>query len=269
VKPVRVTRGLLLAGVLTTAGLTISTAAYAAAPGAVVRTAGGALSVRTGPGTSFDRVGTLAPGTPLTIACQAAGQRIRGRVSISSGWDLLAGGGYVSHAYVAGAPALPACATAAPQDQAGYLAAIAPLARTWARFSGIPASVTIAQAILESGWGRSDLGRLGNNEFGIKCFGGPGPVAVGCRTYGTSECGSGGCAGTAAAFRVYANLADSFRDHDRFLRANSRYAAALAVRADPNAFATQLQLAGYATDPTYAAKLLGLMGEFNLYQFDH
>jgi len=266
---VRATRGLLLAGVLTTASLMTSTAAYAADPVAVVSTAGGALSVRTGPGTTFDRVGTLAPGTRLTIACQAPGQRIRGRVSTSSGWDLLAAGGYVSHAYVAGAPSLPACATAAPQDRAGYLAAVAPLARTWTRLSGIPASVTVAQAVLESGWGRSDLGRIGNNEFGIKCFGGPGPVAVGCRTYGTSECGNGTCAGTAAGFRVYANLADSFRDHDRFLRANSRYAPALRVRADPDAFATQLQLAGYATDPAYAAKLIGLMAEFNLYQFDH
>jgi len=262
-------RELLLVGVLTAAGLTISTAAYAAEPGAVVRTGGGVLSVRTGPGTTFDRVGTLRPGTRLSIACQAPGQRIRGRVSTSSGWDLLTGGGYVSHAYVAGAPPLAACATSAPQDQAGYLAAVGPLARTWTRLSGIPASVTIAQAVLESGWGRSDLGRLGNNEFGIKCFGGPGPVAVACRAYGTSECGNGQCSGTAAAFRVYANLADSFRDHDRFLRENSRYAPALQVRADPNAFATQLQLAGYATDPAYAAKLLGLMAEFNLYQFDH
>src|SRR5207248_1380437 len=83
-----------------------STAAYAADPVAVVRTAGGALSVRTGPGTTFDRVGTLAPGTRLIIACQAPGQRIRGRVSTSSGWDLLAAGGYVSHAYVAGLPHL-------------------------------------------------------------------------------------------------------------------------------------------------------------------
>src|SRR5438552_6913800 len=133
--------------------------AHAADGVPTVRTAGTVLNVRPGPGTSYQSVGTVRPGAGLAVACQVAGQRINGATGTTAQWDLLADGGYVSHAYVSGGPAAAACPSAAPQDGPAYIAAVAPLARTWARSSGIPASVTIAQAIPESGRGRSPLAR--------------------------------------------------------------------------------------------------------------
>jgi flagellar protein FlgJ len=249
------------------AGGLVGGPAVAAEDAAVVHTGGTVLNVRTGPGISTDRLGSVRRGTRLGIACQAQGQRIHGAVSTTSRWDLLTTGGYVSHAYVSGGATVPACPTATPTDPAQYVAAVAPLARTWARYSGIPASVTVAQAILESGWGGSKLARDGNSQFGIKCFDGPGAVAVGCRSYPTTECAGSACHPAVASFRRYLSIADSFRDHDRFLRLNSRYALALQTR-DPDLFAARLQQAGYATDPGYAAKLIQLMHTADLYRFD-
>src|SRR3982750_1433522 len=182
--------GMVMVGAI---GALVATPAYAADGGALVRTGGTVLNIRTGPGTTYAGLGTVRSGTRLGIACQVAGQRIRGAVATSAQWDLLTSGGYVSHAYVSGAPPVAACPSAAPVDGPAYIAAVAPLARTWARSSGIPASVTIAQAIIESGWGRSALARDGNSQFGIKCFGGPGAVAAACRSYPTSECVNGTC----------------------------------------------------------------------------
>jgi hypothetical protein len=255
----------LVAAALAVVGL-FATPAYADSDVGTVSTGGTALNVRTGPATTYERIGSLGRGAHITIACQTDGQPIQGRVSTSAVWDLLTTGGYVSHAYIVGGTAS-LCPTAAPTDPAAYIASAVPLARTWRLRSGVPASVTIAQAILESGWGRSALARDGNSQFGIKCFGWPGPIAIGCRSYATSECDSTGCHPSVASFRMYRNLADSFADHDRFLRVNPRYQIALAVTADPDLFAQRLQQAGYATDPTYAAKLIGLMHTYNLYQY--
>jgi peptidoglycan hydrolase FlgJ len=66
---------------------------------------------------------------------------------------------------------------------------------------------------------------------------------------------------------MYRDLADSFADHDRFLRVNPRYDIALAVTTNPDLFAQRLQQAGYATDPNYASKLIALMHTCNLYQY--
>jgi mannosyl-glycoprotein endo-beta-N-acetylglucosaminidase len=255
----------LVAGAIAGAG-PFATPAYADTNTGTVSTAGTALNLRTGPATTYERIGSLARGTHITIACQTTGQQINGRVSTSAVWDLLTTGGYVSHAYVAGGTA-PPCPTAAPTDPPAYIATAVPLARTWRLRSGIPASVTIAQAILESGWGRSALARDGNSQFGIKCFGWPGPIAIGCRDYATSECDSSGCHPAVASFRMYRSIADSYADHDRFLRVNPRYGIALAVTTNPDLFAERLQQAGYATDPTYAAKLIALMHTYNLYQY--
>jgi mannosyl-glycoprotein endo-beta-N-acetylglucosaminidase len=161
----------LVVGVLAAVGL-FATPAYADTDVGTVDTGGTALNVRTGPATTYERIGSLGRGAHVTIACQSAGQAIQGRVSTSAVWVLLATGGYISHAYVLGGTA-PACPIAAPTDPAAYVASAVPLARTWRLRSGVPASVTIAQAILESGWGRSALAHDGNSQFGIKCFGWP------------------------------------------------------------------------------------------------
>jgi flagellar protein FlgJ len=133
----------------------------------------------------------------------------------------------------------------------------------------VPASVTIAQAIMESGWARRALSATDRNYFGIKCFGDPGPIATGCHAYRTWECDSKGrCFTTTASFRAYATAADSYVDHGRFLRTNSRYAGAFRYNRNADEFARRIWKAGYATDPRYVAKLTGLMRQYHLYRFD-
>ena len=149
---------------------------------------------------------------------------------------------------------------AAPGAQAGF-----------AEF-GVPASVTLAQAVLESGWGRFHLGAA-NNYFGIKAFarGGRvdvGPIASGFVVRQTHEVVGGRDVVVSARFRSYRSLGDSMRDHGQFLRANSRYAPAFAFSRDPNGFAHAIAKAGYATDPAYADKLIGIMRSNDLYRFD-
>ncbi|MBG0818619.1 glucosaminidase domain-containing protein [Planomonospora sp. ID82291] len=136
------------------------------------------------------------------------------------------------------------------------------------RATGVPASVTLAQAILESGWGRSTLSTRDRNYFGIKCSGGPAGRAAGCRDYPTTECGSGGCGKTTASFRTYRTAADSFADHGDFLASNRRYRAAFAHTGDPDRFAQEIAKAGYATDPAYPGKLTALMRTHGLYGYD-
>jgi hypothetical protein len=145
-------------------------------------------------------------------------------------------------------------------------------ARAGAEEFGVPASVTLAQAILESGWGRSHIGAA-NNYFGIKAFAHDGrvdvgPIATGFVTVPTKEVVGGSVVTVMARFRSYRSLADSMRDHGRFLRANARYRPAFAHSSDPNAFARAIAKAGYATDPAYADKLISLMRANDLYRFD-
>jgi Mannosyl-glycoprotein endo-beta-N-acetylglucosaminidase len=133
--------------------------------------------------------------------------------------------------------------------------------------TGVPASVTVAQAILESDWGRSRLTRQGNNLFGIKALGSvTGPAGV--VTLATWEYVDGGAVVVQAPFKAYKTLEQSIDDHGGFFVRNRRYGAALAVANDARAFARAIQDAGYATDPSYAAKLIGLMDRYNLYRFD-
>ncbi|HCU50408.1 MAG TPA: glucosaminidase, partial [Micromonosporaceae bacterium] len=134
--------------------------------------------------------------------------------------------------------------------------------------SRVPASVTIAQAILESGWGRSTLTRDDHNYFGMKCFGGPGAVALGCRDYVTHECSGQDCWTTHADFRAYRNATDSYVDHGKQLSGLSRYSEAMQHTGDPDRFAREIHEAGYATSPTYSDKLINLMQQYDLYQYD-
>lgn len=133
--------------------------------------------------------------------------------------------------------------------------------------TGVLASVTVAQAILESGWGQSALASAPyHNLFGIKKgFGWTGAVV----NMNTSEFENGKWVTVVAPFRAYGSQMASFQDHTNFLLANSRYAANGVTNA-PNyiAMATGLQAAGYATAPTYASALINLVERYNLQSLD-
>jgi flagellar protein FlgJ len=268
----RLTNGRYVSHAYVRTTATIPTCAPTTVPG-TVRSADGPVNLRTGPTTAFGVQGSAASGARLTLACAIAGESVTGTVRTTTQWDRLADGRYISHAYVA-SPTLPRCPGAAPtppptMTNAQFIASAVPGAQQGWREYGVPASVTIAQAILESGWGRSALSATDRNYFGIKCFGDPGPIAAGCHTYQTFECTKAGtCFTTSASFRTYAKVADSYRDHGHFLRTNSRYRPAFAYTRDADEFLRQIAKAGYATDPKYVDKVKGLMRSHDLYQYD-
>lgn len=132
--------------------------------------------------------------------------------------------------------------------------------------SKVPASVTIAQAILESDWGKSQLAKKAQNYFGIKSSSGPGPAGV--ISMNTWEVIGGANVTVNDGFKAYHNLWESVLEHGHFLADNRRYAPAFKFPNDPKEFARQIHLAGYATDPAYTSKLVNLMNKFNLYQYD-
>ena len=153
-------------------------------------------------------------------------------------------------------------------DTAGFIAACVEPARESRRRYGVPASVTIAQAILESGWGRSELATRANNFFGIKCAAVASPHQVGCVDKETWEHLNGNDVTVTASFRRYASMADSFLDHGLFLTSRPRYAAAFEPGIGADEFARRIHAAGYATDPNYANKLISLMTQYQLRQYD-
>lgn len=165
----------------------------------------------------------------------------------------------------------------APAQNAAFIKSAATAAQQCERQTGVPASITVAQAILESGWGAHHMGNA-NNYFGIKAQVGEegkidfGKIATGYVDQLTKEYDKNGNAYTITAhFRAYANMNDSFVDHGIFLTGNARYRTALDAYAksrDANQFAHGLQNAGYATDPNYANTLISLMKKYDLYQFN-
>ena len=242
-----------------------------------VRSTDGNVNLRGGPSTTALRRGAIPSGMKLNLACAVAGVTVAGTVRTTTQWDRLADGRYISHAYVVAAAAVPLCAgtitkpvSMPVQTHDQFIAAAVQGAQRGWREYGVPASVTIAQAILESGWGRSGLASVDKNYFGIKCQTGRyGTLANGCHLYATQECTKAGvCFDTAATFRTYAAMADSFRDHGNFLRVNSRYQAAFAYTRFANQFIWTVWKAGYATDPNYYTKITTLMAQQNLYQYD-
>jgi len=123
---------------------------------------------------------------------------------------------------------------------------------------GIPASIKLAQALLESANGNSTLAREANNHFGIKCA----SEWSGGRTYKEDDLKDD-------CFRVYERAEDSFRDHSKFLL-RSRYAALFELdRDDYKGWARGLKSAGYATNPRYADLLISLIERYELHQYDH
>ncbi|MCR6481305.1 glucosaminidase domain-containing protein [Amycolatopsis sp. OK19-0408] len=153
--------------------------------------------------------------------------------------------------------------------QAEYVGSAGPIAQAIHAAYDIPASVTVAQSILESNWGRSKLSTAELNYFGFKCVTptSPGPIAVRCASYPTTECIPSPCHPVDAFFRSYASVFDSFRDYGRLLTTSSNYAAALPVRDDPDAFVRAVARK-YATDPEYANKVIKLMDRYDLRRFD-
>ena len=122
---------------------------------------------------------------------------------------------------------------------------------------GIPASITLAQGLLESGNGNSELAREARNHFGIKCT----PDWTGGKSYHDDD-RKNDC------FRKYKDAADSYEDHARFLQ-RPRYAALFELRTtDYKGWAHGLKKAGYATDPRYPQKLIDLIERYELHKLD-
>ena len=145
--------------------------------------------------------------------------------------------------------------------QQAFISQVAPGAIAAQSRYGVPAAVTIAQAIDESGWGQSALALRDHNLFGIK---GTGPA--GADMLPTQEYQNGQYVTVTAPFRVYHNVAESIADHGQLLATNSSYQHAMADRHLPDSFATDLT-GVYATDPNYGSNLIAIMRLYNLYQF--
>ncbi len=121
----------------------------------------------------------------------------------------------------------------------------------------IPASITLAQGILESGAGNSELVKKGNNHFGIKCHGWTG------RTVHKDDDAKQEC------FRAYNNAQESYEDHSKFLTKNKRYSQLFSLSiTDYKGWARGLKACGYATNPNYAPMLINLIELYKLYEYD-
>ena len=122
---------------------------------------------------------------------------------------------------------------------------------------GIPASITLAQGLLESGAGKSRLAVEGNNHFGIKCHSTWKGDVIHADDDELNEC-----------FRKYDDAAESFEDHARFLM-KKRYAPLFELKpTDYKGWAKGLKKCGYATDPSYASKLINIIETYELYVYD-
>lgn len=147
-------------------------------------------------------------------------------------------------------------------SQQAFIQSVAPGAiQGWNEYKVLP-SITVAQAIVESGWGRSALSTQAHNLFGIKgSYNGNSVVMRTREVYG------GRSVYVNANFRAYANNSESVTDHGRFLNVNSRYSNLLG---DTNyvSVANKLRQDGYATDPSYANTLIRFVQTYNLNQLD-
>jgi len=139
-----------------------------------------------------------------------------------------------------------------------YINRYSDLAITHMKLYEIPASITLAQGILESGAGMSDLARYSNNHFGIKCHNGWRGAVVRADDDLPNDC-----------FRKYDRVEDSYQDHSEFLVNGGRYSPLFALSiTDYKGWARGLQNLGYATDRAYANKLIKIIEDYELYRFD-
>lgn len=124
--------------------------------------------------------------------------------------------------------------------------------------SGIPASITMAQGMLESSYGNSRLSREANNHFGIKCA----KTWEGEKIYHDDD-------EVHECFRKYRTVDESYADHSDFIRYSARYASLFELEiTDYVGWANGLKAAGYATDPRYASKLIDIIDKYKLYKLD-
>ncbi len=149
-----------------------------------------------------------------------------------------------------------ALAQGTPQER--YIQKWAPTAVREMYRSGVPASITLAQGILESRYGLSSLASEGNNHFGIKCHKDWKGKSMRYDDDAKGEC-----------FRVYDSAEESFQDHSDFLRYLDRYKFLFDLKTtDYKGWAFGLKKAGYATDPNYPAKLIKYIEDYKLYEYD-
>ena len=143
------------------------------------------------------------------------------------------------------------------KSTAEYLALFSVIAKEEMRLYGIPASITLAQGILESNSGRGRLSVEANNHFGIKCH-----DWTGAKIYHDDDASQ-------ECFRKYNDAKYSYRDHSLFLTTRSRYSKLFDLdKDDYKAWAKGLKAAGYATDSKYPHKLISLIERYELYKLD-
>ncbi len=138
-----------------------------------------------------------------------------------------------------------------------YITTYSNIAMRQMRRYRIPASITLAQGLLESGAGQQTLARSGNNHFGIKCAGG----WTGGRTYKDDDVKN-------ECFRTYRSAEESYEDHSKFLL-RDRYSSLFRLAiTDYKGWAQGLKRCGYATDPAYASKLIRIIESYDLTRYD-
>jgi len=153
--------------------------------------------------------------------------------------------------------ALALSAAAQNQQYVKYIEQHKALAVDQMKKYNIPASITLAQALLESGAGQSELARKSNNHFGIKCH-----DWAGRKVYHDDDMRDD-------CFRVYKSVKDSYEDHSIFLSSHQRYAGLFRLKpTDYVGWARGLKAAGYATSPTYADRLINIIESYNLDRLD-
>ncbi len=152
----------------------------------------------------------------------------------------------------------PRVSATAAATAASYIEQYGDLAISEMKRTGVPASITLAQGMVESDYGRSTLAREANNHFGIKCHNSWSGPTISYHDDRRNEC-----------FRKYRNAGESFRDHSDFLAAGSRYGFLFSLDPyDYKAWAHGLKKAGYATNPDYANMLIRKIEENALYNYD-
>jgi len=222
----------------------------------------------------------IVPGNATTQDATTGSTTLKNRIAVSSAvaaakkadtnGDWTIGPEYTAQAdaYVRNrvqTPLAPAKAAFATADD--FVNTMLPLAKDAAARIGVDPTVLVAQAALETGWGKSIMrqsdGSSSHNLFGIKAQGGwQGPEARAI----TSEFRDGKMVKETADFRSYDSYADSFHDLVSFLQNNNRYQATLKSADNPEQFVKELQKAGYATDPGYASKISQIAKQMKSYQ---